>query len=990
MPAHIVALTGSHRGRTFALGATPLVLGRNPDCTVVLDSARASRRHAEIRPDAGGFVIADLGSANGTFVNGQRLAAPHRLRGGDVVQIGDETFRFDDPQPAQAAPTLPSGSDALRAPPAAPPAAPPSGGVLHTPPPRSGFPRWLLVLGLVGLVLAVACVGSAVVVTRAGLFNRPLLGGDGPRPTAEVVRATPEPAADATPAATRPPAAGQSAWTVLVYLDGDNNLEADAIGDLNEMELVGSTDDVKIVVQLDRIKGDTREDDDSNGDWTGARRFLVEQDDDPAEIGSRQLDDLGEQNMGDPQTLVDFVVWGVQTYPAERYALVLWDHGSSWAGIAFDDTDGEDGIMMPELDAALRTIQAQTGVERLDVIGFDACLMAQVDVLQTVAPYGGAMVASAELEPNEGWAWDLWLRDLTQNPAQDGAAAAQGIVESYRAFYEDGDDDTVTLSAFDLTRADELIGGLDTLAQAMRRGLDDAYPAIAEARSYAEAYNPPRPEEFSAVDLGHFAALVQERGAPDAVAGPARDLVSALDGARMAAWSGGFHTNHSGLSVYFPQVAELLPEFYAEASPTPQQTAWDEFLTAFHGAAAGQITAPQIGDLTISDTTVGVNNPLSLQGTVSGADIAHVFFFVGIPNADSSGVQLTSVDFIYPPGSVPGEAVPPWADGANNVDVTWGGTQWGLSNGSETIPVLLGPVKYGTDLYGVEGVYTVGGTGEQIDAGLLFRFAQGGPVLQAIYGFPKAAKQEAQPYEIAPTAGDTFTAQIRTYTVSGDHLEPGLVDGDTITFGADLPSLTRLPAPSGSYVAGLLVRDIAGRFSYAFRDITVDNAGAGPNQPLNPTPAPAAGGGLVYQSADLGFQLEYPAGWETLDTGNDQIYVYDPASGGNVFVSVDVYSTGQAADEANQALLDSFLAALDKLTDPQRGAARQANLAGETGPAAEYAYTSGDGVRSSGVVVAITSPRTGLSYLVSVQAPEAEFQGQAATLESILNTLTIE
>ncbi|HWQ15778.1 MAG TPA: clostripain-related cysteine peptidase [Roseiflexaceae bacterium] len=988
MPAQLIVLSGVHAGRSIALGDAPAILGRNPDCTVVLASARASRRHAEIRPDAAGYLLIDLGSANGTFVNGQRLAAPYRLRHGDVLQIGEESFRFDAPQPAiSAPPTVPVTPAMVPVPPAAqPPAGYPAPDTQSS---RRGAPRWFLALALVGLVAVAACAGALVV-------GRSLLPGDRPaRPTSEAARPTPEaqattaPAIAPTRAPTNPPAATGASWTVLVYLDGDNNLEADALGDLNEMELVGSNDDVQVVVQLDRISLHTPEDDTSNGDWTTTKRYLVQRDADEEAIRSDEIADLGELNMGDPQTLADFVVWGMQTYPAERYALVLWDHGSSWAGIAFDDTDGEDGISMPELDAALRTIQAQTGVAKLDLIGFDACLMSQIDVLQTVAPYGHVMVASAELEPGEGWAWDLLLADLAEAPGQDGAALGRAIVASYQAFYEGGDDDTVTMAAFDLARAQELVDGLDALARAMESNIAVAYPAVAEARSYAEAYSQPRPEEFSAVDLGHFAALVQERGAPAPVAVPARMLGAAIDGARIAAWSAPFHANHTGISVFFPQIAELYPELYTQASPTPGQTAWDEFLAAFH-AAASEVQAPQIAGLFASDTIVGVNNPLTLEGTVSGADIAYVFFFVGVPSADSSGVLLSDVDFIYPPGSVPGDSVPPWSDGANDVTATWGGTQWGLTNGTDSIPVLLGPVRYGTDLYGVEGIYTAQGTGEQTPAGLLFRLGGGTPELQAIYGFPKGRKQEAQPYEITPSPGDTFTALIRSYTLSGDRLEPGLVEGDTLTFGAAPPALTRLPANSGDYVAGFLVRDVAGRFSYAYQEITVDNAGAGPNIPLNPTPAPAQGGALAYQSGELGFRLEYPATWETLDTGNSQIYFYDPASGGNVFVSVDVYSTGQPAEQANQELLDSFLAALERQAEPERGDVEQAALAGEEGPGVRYAYTDEGGERVAGLVVALTSPRTGLSYLVSIQAPAAEFDDRLPTFQAILDTLRIE
>src|SRR5690606_1160790 len=161
------------------------------------------------------------------------------------------------------------------------------------------------------------------------------------------------------------------------------------------------------------------------------RRFLVQRDADRGRIGSTELADLGELNMGDPQTLADFIVWGVQEFPAQRYALVIWDHGSAWAGVAFDETNGGDGLNMLELSAALRTAQVQTGVDRLDLIGFDACLMSQLDVFLAVAPYGRVAAASAELEPDQGWAWDQWLARLQADPSQDATRLAQTIVETY-------------------------------------------------------------------------------------------------------------------------------------------------------------------------------------------------------------------------------------------------------------------------------------------------------------------------------------------------------------------------------------------------------------------------------------------------------------------------------------------------------------------------------------------------------------------------------
>jgi len=115
-------------------------------------------------------------------------------------------------------------------------------------------------------------------------------------------------------------------WTFMVYLSADNDLEQFGIADFNEMETVGSTADVQIIVQFDR----SPRYDESNGNWTDTRRYRVVQDLNSTTISSPVVQNIGEVNMGDPQSLVDFVQWAKQNYPADHYCLVLWDHGGGW------------------------------------------------------------------------------------------------------------------------------------------------------------------------------------------------------------------------------------------------------------------------------------------------------------------------------------------------------------------------------------------------------------------------------------------------------------------------------------------------------------------------------------------------------------------------------------------------------------------------------------------------------------------------------------
>ncbi len=137
---------------------------------------------------------------------------------------------------------------------------------------------------------------------------------------------------------TAPP---QQDWTFMFYMCGDNNLEQLALEDFLEMSRVGSSNDVNIVVQLDRSTGYT----DSYGDWTDTRRGLVRLGDIPDDQWGSSI---GETNMGDPATLSAFVNWAIGTYPADRYSLTLWNHGDGWPGVIFDDDTGTSEPASPQ------------------------------------------------------------------------------------------------------------------------------------------------------------------------------------------------------------------------------------------------------------------------------------------------------------------------------------------------------------------------------------------------------------------------------------------------------------------------------------------------------------------------------------------------------------------------------------------------------------------------------------------------------------------
>lgn len=203
-------------------------------------------------------------------------------------------------------------------------------------------------------------------------------------------------------------------WTVLVYMAADNSLVQWADSDLVEMENVGSSSTMTVIVQVDKPS-------------IGARRLLIGQG------TSQELQDLGVIDMCDWQTLTNFLVWGISRYPAERYFVVLWDHGTGWLpgprqSFGSDWSSGTTlGIANGDLRRALQTVYNSTG-ERINLFAFDACLMQQIEVAYEIKGYATVLVAPQTICPLPGFQYDGILEELTTDPSMSSHELAKKVV----------------------------------------------------------------------------------------------------------------------------------------------------------------------------------------------------------------------------------------------------------------------------------------------------------------------------------------------------------------------------------------------------------------------------------------------------------------------------------------------------------------------------------------------------------------------------------
>jgi Clostripain family len=291
-------------------------------------------------------------------------------------------------------------------------------------------------------------------------------------------------------------------WTVLVYINGANDLETYGVLNMNQMEKIGSTEDVNMVTQFKRIAGRY---DSSNGDWSDTRRFYVDRDSDANTITSTLISQRANVDMGSAATLQEFVNWGVRTFPAERYNLVIWNHGAGWRsvktraqnpiptrGVSYDDVTSNhiDTIALPG------AIVHPEG-KKWDLLSVDCSLMQMIEVLYEWRNTADYIVGSEESPPGEGYAYDLTMGHLAGNPTMDGRTLgihyADDTATRFASQYG------ITQSVIETAKVAPIISALNDLGSTLMSLKDTFGAEISLAREDAQSY-----EYFENKDLLHF------------------------------------------------------------------------------------------------------------------------------------------------------------------------------------------------------------------------------------------------------------------------------------------------------------------------------------------------------------------------------------------------------------------------------------------------------------------------------------------------------
>ena len=403
-------------------------------------------------------------------------------------------------------------------------------------------------------------------------------------------------------------------WTFLVYMAGNNSLSDDAGRDLVEMQKVGSTDDVKVLAFAKQRAGQ-------------ARRIQVGKNGQGEKVES-----LGDDvDSGNPQTVVDFVRWGLSTAPADRYALVLWNHGGGWSP---DDMDqlytqvrNDNGVNRHELNhrasqpmarslfsSTVKQILSQpTEAERqicnddgtghsldtielgnvlravtkdvgrpLDLLGMDACLMSALEVGYQAQASTRVVVGSEEVEPGAGWCYDAILGDLNARPTMDGRQLGTTVVDRYVASYRDQPGQwPVTQCALDASQLTKFAGALDGLVGALSPRLSNDWLQVYRAQLKSVGFH------SQLRDLRTFCRQLSLSPLSAEAKAAAKNVVDALK-------PGGFVINEGhlgagvdgcgGVTAYFPTPSEPISPYYRDLRFSKVHR-WAPFLKSYQRAA---------------------------------------------------------------------------------------------------------------------------------------------------------------------------------------------------------------------------------------------------------------------------------------------------------------------------------------------------------------------------------------------------------------------
>lgn len=567
-------------------------------------------------------------------------------------------------------------------------------------------------------------------------------------------------------------------WAIYWYLCG-SDLESDAEAatmDLYELQCASLPENVQVIIETGGAREWYHEDVEAGQQG----RYLYDSD------GLTFLEAQPEADMGDPETLADFLSFCKENFPADHTMFLLWNHGGgSVSGAAFDEIYDYDSLTLDEMYQAFGSVyELSEENPPFDIVGFDTCLMATIDTAWMLSDVSHYLVASEEMEPGCGWSYDKWVQTLGDHPGIDGAALGQIICDSYMEGCEDiGMEQEATLSVVDLQKIQPLLNAYDDLGkEALTLACEDStfFAEFGRRAVQTENYGGNTPDQgyTNMVDMGHLV-----RNSEDLLPETAQAVLDALEECVIYNVSGDYRSEATGLSCYYSYNGDTddFDGFLSISASPAFQYLYDYELYGYmsdEGLAYMQDLGyeEEIPEITITQDTELEDFPLYVDedgnsvleiGSEAAATLQAVYYQLCYVSEEDDIILLLGRD---------NDIYMDWDEGIfrDNFRGVWGAIDGCLCymeivyEGNDynlySVPILLNG-----DEYNLRVVYSY--TDEEYS------------ILGARRGIDDNGMADKNLVQLEP--GDEITTLHYAMTISGDEEEPEQVPVDTITVTED-------------------------------------------------------------------------------------------------------------------------------------------------------------------------------------------------------------
>lgn len=383
-----------------------------------------------------------------------------------------------------------------------------------------------------------------------------------------------------------------SSWTYMIYFVGDSpkpepNDVAWMIPAINILESIGSNPDVNILIQAD----------DYNVWNNETRRYYITKDFDLYNISSSCSEDVTEKNMGDPQTLTDFINWATDNYPAEHYSLMIFGHGTGWEGICHDYSSKTDPLITQSRDAFIDIIELDNALSHcpnLDILFLWACSMGQIEVFYQLQNYADIIIASESSASYCEKTIKEPLENLTLNPSLTSIQLAQKIVDSYTLGNEEGPKTHYGIKTDCLANIKDSVNNLAEAIISIYNEypeLESTKKLIKDAFESSKIGYAPNTNFFDiwSHELYEFAKYIKDSPLSSSfpsIRNSALDVLNAIDNAEIIKPITGEEKLH-GIAIYAP-ITNLIYSYNLEhykQTKFANNTKWDELLSQYYKIA---------------------------------------------------------------------------------------------------------------------------------------------------------------------------------------------------------------------------------------------------------------------------------------------------------------------------------------------------------------------------------------------------------------------